>query len=628
MKMVRVRLAFLFACLFTLTVVAEATAKDKWINIRTKNFNVVSNADEGDTKEVALKLEQFVYVFSQIFNLRSVADVPVTVMVFKSDGSFKPFKPLYNGKPANVAGYFQRGEDENVITLNISANQQRPFDTIFHEYTHLLTSYTPTRWPVWLTEGIAEFYSSFDVNKNKVTIGAPIDSHVFRLRENKLIPLPTLFSVDHNSPVYNEREKQGIFYAESWALIHYLMMSERSARQKQLGQFVKLLESGMSVDKAFPQAFQTDFATMEKDLQRYVGNDRYNVNIYMLDSTEGDKQIDLRPLSEAEAQAYLGNLLMRTNRLDEAEPYFQQAIALDQTLTRPYEGLGFTAIRRQKYDEAIRHLEQATARDSKNYLAHYYYAMALYQNATRGLRNEMPSEVTAKIIAELTATTALKPNFAPPYSLLGHLYFASGDKMAEAASALKTAIRLTPQNKSLRLLLAQAQTQLNAFEEAKKTLAPLLTDETEPGLKRAAESMQQLIESYTRPAPSTDERTANATTAPPPPRLQNNDGARASQPDSSQPAVRLPDTETMSGVLAAMECIGNGKLVLVLKVGDKVIRFLVSDPVNLKFFSQVPGFSADIGCGAINLPALIYYKPFARPNAQYAGDAVAVEFKK
>ena len=41
-----------------------AFAKDKWINLTTKNFNIVSNADEHDTRELAQKLEQFRFVES------------------------------------------------------------------------------------------------------------------------------------------------------------------------------------------------------------------------------------------------------------------------------------------------------------------------------------------------------------------------------------------------------------------------------------------------------------------------------------------------------------------------------------------------------------------------------------
>src|SRR5262245_9348628 len=131
-----------FALLLALVSLAPAVAaKDNWISLRSKNFNVVSNANEGDTRQLLLKLEQFRFVFSKLVNTQNAT--PITVVVFKNDGSYKPFKPLYNGKPANVDGYFQRSDDDNLITLNIAANDSRPLAVIFHEYTHFLTSRTP-----------------------------------------------------------------------------------------------------------------------------------------------------------------------------------------------------------------------------------------------------------------------------------------------------------------------------------------------------------------------------------------------------------------------------------------------------------------------------------------------------
>jgi len=151
---------------------------------------------------------------------------------------------------------------------------------IFHEYTHLVTSLTPREWPIWLKEGLAELYSSFDVKENKVTLGAPISHHVMLLRENKFIPLPTLMGVQRDSPIYNEREKRGIFYAQSWALCHYLMFGDKNARQPQMVEYVKLINQGVGADRAFTQALKSDTAAVEKELRRYIGNSSYTVNIY------------------------------------------------------------------------------------------------------------------------------------------------------------------------------------------------------------------------------------------------------------------------------------------------------------------------------------------------------------
>src|SRR5215468_1344322 len=164
MKSLRLKAFFVIGFAAILLQANTVQAKDKWINLSTKNFNIISNADEGGSRKLALKLEQFHYVFSKLFNLPLTRRIPTTVMVFRNDASFRPFKPLYNGKPANLAGYFQPSQDENIIALDISANEQRPLSVIFHEYTHLVTSETRREWPLWLKEGLAEVYSSFEVD--------------------------------------------------------------------------------------------------------------------------------------------------------------------------------------------------------------------------------------------------------------------------------------------------------------------------------------------------------------------------------------------------------------------------------------------------------------------------------
>src|SRR6476659_11073838 len=114
---------------------ATVLAKDTWVSVRTKNFFMLGNAGEKDIRKVGLKLEQFREVFTRLFpKMRFNTPVPTTVVVFKSDDSYAPFKP-----GPNIAGYFQPGPDVNYITLTTEVRgQQDPFTVIFHEYTHLL----------------------------------------------------------------------------------------------------------------------------------------------------------------------------------------------------------------------------------------------------------------------------------------------------------------------------------------------------------------------------------------------------------------------------------------------------------------------------------------------------------
>ncbi|MCA1556919.1 MAG: hypothetical protein LC731_00065 [Acidobacteria bacterium] len=137
MKCFPLRLATLLCLLLAAHIPSQAqeARKDVWTSVRSQNFLLVGDASEKEIRQVGARLEQFREALTHFFALSpSVqSNVPTTVIVFRSEESYRPFKPLYEGTPANVAGYFQGGTDLNYITITIDGNTARPFGTIFHE---------------------------------------------------------------------------------------------------------------------------------------------------------------------------------------------------------------------------------------------------------------------------------------------------------------------------------------------------------------------------------------------------------------------------------------------------------------------------------------------------------------
>ena len=83
------------------------------------------------------------------------------------------------------------------------------------------------------------------------------------------------------------------------------------------------------MEQAFQQAFAMTFESMEKELRAYIQRDRYPIFSDSFESKVGyDSAMQSAPITEAEAQAYLGDLLLKSNRAD-AEVYLQKALALD-----------------------------------------------------------------------------------------------------------------------------------------------------------------------------------------------------------------------------------------------------------------------------------------------------------
>jgi len=271
------RLLTLPAIIFLLLVAfnVPASAKDTWTSVHSQNFFLVGNASEKEIRQVATRLEQFRDVFTRLFaKLNFTSPVPTTVIVFKSQSAYKPFNPR------NDAGYFQPGPDVNYITLTTEQrnSEDDPFRIIFHEYVHLLVNNTMKDAPLWFNEGLAEYYSTFYVDEErKAFLGKVIPNHVLYLREQKMLPLSALFAVDHNSPYYNEGNKRGVFYAESWALVHYLIQADKGQHLPQLGVFLNLIGTGTPIEEAFKKAFQVDYSVIEKELKDYFGGNHYTM---------------------------------------------------------------------------------------------------------------------------------------------------------------------------------------------------------------------------------------------------------------------------------------------------------------------------------------------------------------
>jgi len=416
-----------------------SSAKSTWRKVQSKNFTLIGSASERDMRQIAKKLEQFREALSIIFpNTKIEMPIPTTVIVFKTDFDLSPFKPRYQGLINEaVRGYFLTGPHMNYIVFGAEGMGQNPYEIIFHEYEHFVTRNNLLHPPLWLDEGLAEFYSTFEISDKdqKATLGAPVSRHVFYLRNHPILSLKTLLNVDRRSPYYNEGSKAGIFYAESWALVHYLMMGNQGKRRSQLAQFISLLDADAPIEESFRRAFQAEYKTIEEELSPYVFRSTYPVLIATFaERLNTEKEIESTELSEAEVQYYLGDLLLNSNRLKDAEAYLQKSIGTDVRFAPSRISLGVLRLRQDRTDEAMTILRSAIEIDPRNYLAHFYYAEAL-------AREKQYDEA----IKSYKDAILQKPNAALIFLRLGSVYLQAG-KEKEALVTFGQGVHVDPRN--------------------------------------------------------------------------------------------------------------------------------------------------------------------------------------
>jgi tetratricopeptide (TPR) repeat protein len=500
-------IAVFLLVLLTVPAPAAAQTRDTWRSVRTNNLFVIGNADPEKLRQVAVWLEFFHSAFGRLVS-RNVLDasVPTTVVVFRDDASFAAFKPLYQGRPASLAGFFQPGEDVNYIAMSLDPRDRDPYSVAFHEYVHLHLRDNVPRAPIWLNEGLAEFYGHLQFSGSEALLGAPLP-YLYLLRNQELLPLSTLLSIDHNSPHYNEQDKTGIFYGESWALVHYLMLGG-PGRQDQFKRFLQQVSRGEDAARALEDSFGLTLDALDKELRAYIN--RGELPTLRLASSDPQNYaytaIQRQSLSDGEANYYLGDLLLHIGRADDAERYFKQAIALDPTLTLAYAALGQLSVRQKRYAEAKKYLERATT-SPQNYLVHYQYAWLLSRESLSSYgRTTGSSPETAAVIREqLSRAIKLAPNFAPAYYLFALVDLVRDERLDEALEMAQKAHRLEPAKAGYTLLLAQVYARRSDAASARELAGPLTRDAD----ATVREQAQDVLDSLTN-TPSANRNSPNS----------------------------------------------------------------------------------------------------------------------
>lgn len=627
------RSLFLAALALGLLLAGHTSALDKneaWTKVQSKNFLLVGNASERDMREVAARLEQFRETFLRLLPVEQFdSSTPVTVMIFRDDDSYRPFEPLYQGQPARVAGFFQSNQDADYITLSVDRRHVRdPFALAFHEYVHLLVRNNFHNAPLWFNEGLAEYYSTFEISggRRRVTLGKPIGNRTQALVKAELIPLEKLLRIDGESEFYFEPDKRDIFYAESWALVHYLLSGSRRA---ELSNYLDLIAKGASLEEAFRQAFQTSFDEMESELREYIRFNKYAEQSITFDKgLEFDTQIQSTVLTEAEAQFYLGDLLLHTNRLEEAENYLQKSVELDPRLATAHASLAVLRMRENRFDEATAELKLADRSDSNNYLVHYYYAYVLSregagaENAADGYYD---AEKTALMRAELKKTMELAPNFAEAYRLLAYINLVREELLDESIVLLKKAIQLSPRRQEYALLLAQIHLRREEFDLARGILQSVIRSSADAHVRVQAQTILASVadrEAYVARVKAL-EAEARKEETPPPGVIQPCD---APQPGPQVKKLRF-EGEQVCGLLVQVECADEG-VTLVVESGGRALRLHSDKLSRIRFVTYTPDVRGQITCGLRSPanPVLITYRPAKESNSKADGEVIAVEF--
>ena len=424
--------AFATLALFFLTATATAAAEKGWLEVRSPHFVVVSNGSERQAREVALKFEQIHSAFAHGFpQLRTDSGAETIVLAVRDESDMKALLPGEK-KLGSVAGMFQRGWEKDYALIRLDFESER-FTSIYHEYIHKLLELNYARLPIWLNEGLSEFFGTARFEQHQTILGAPSE-RVYLLRYKPAFPLDKLLAAKGDSPYYTREDNAPMLYAEVWGLTHFLMFGEGMGNGRRMNEFLRLLQTGSDDQKAFQQAFG-DVRKVQDEFQKYVSHFAF-YGLVFKPAPVDKSSFAVREMSPAESNAVLGGFYARNRDEDFAQRKLASALALDPKLPLAHENMAFLDFQLGKDEEARREFSLAAELNPKSYLALYYLAMLSDGGKT-------DSTSLDHLDNELQQVLQLNPRFAPAYVVRSHIY-ARQQKLAPAVSAALEARKLEP----------------------------------------------------------------------------------------------------------------------------------------------------------------------------------------
>lgn len=579
-----------FSCLAAALILPLATgakASERWIHLATPHFEMYTTSGEKQGTAALQIFEQIRYFFIQSSIASKAPDAQVRIIAFNSEKQYRPYQ-LSEGAFA----YYLRSRKVDYIVMQDIGPDHYP--AAMHEYTHLVIEHLGLKLPIWLNEGLADLYSSLEPRGGKALIGRPISGRSQVLFQQRWIPLSVLFSVGRDSRYYHEGDKVSIFYAESWALTHMLVLSDdyRHAFTK----FLAAVAQGRPVAACFQSIYGKNLDEVMQDLAQYVHRSTVSAVLYPVKLSKQDLEPEVSTAPDFDVQLALADLLASQKRtMPEAAERLARLAASNRESAVVEESLGYLRWQQGDLTGAREHFGLAEQRGSQD-------AEMLFQYSQLLRMAKAPSD---QISTALRRAVKNKPDFREAWFNLGMTEM-EAQHWGTARSAFLQIRTVMPEHAySYFTALAWCAQQLGELTEARAA---------ELGAKQYARDPDQILQTSNmllhldglekpreRPA-----ATAVTSLATPSPAQQATEQPGLPRDVSS---IRAPHMQHVEGLVQSMECRFRHPRLRVL-VGSLEMMLDLGNWDDVKVRNGRSGH-LDLTCGSLQPPRSmsIFYVP-------------------
>jgi len=475
---------------------------DKWRHFRSPHFELYSRANDRQSRELLRNLELVRATFLTTLKIQERLPKPVTVFLFGTERDFRAYLPPASAQNRSIAAMYFNQLDRAAVVMLMRPDEKVGRQLIFHEYVHHLMRVGEENPAPWYSEGMAELFSTIEEESGSLTFGQPPIGRTYQLQTDALMPLERLFAVTRDSPILREGRHMGIFYSQSWALLHLCYFGITDLPREKLDQFLKLArmpalaENPEALRATFQELLGIDYPRLSAELKDYVFNGRYRSAKLPVPAIEPVRTYATRAVPQEEIQVQLADLLLRTTRSPLAKLALLQTVTRQPENPRPHESLGTLARYEGDVHGARDHWEKAVAAGSDNPSVLHELGLLESQRWFRqyDLYFRLPEETATRLRALLQHSISYAPLQSAAYELLAWVEATAHQPDVANINLVQKQFPVLKDQPRTLVALATVRWRLNDPETAVSLLDTLATMETTPWVEHAAETLRAGIE--------------------------------------------------------------------------------------------------------------------------------------
>jgi Tfp pilus assembly protein PilF len=448
-----------------------------WHRITTPHFALFGDVPARTLRGLAVDLEALESLLGALNPDQSVLSPRAQVIVFASDATFARYAPLTAGeRPAPVSGFFLSHPHGDFVVVSAAAEREVR-RVLYHEVLHRFVRHHLPEAPLWLNEGLAEFYSTLEVQRGEAWVGRQVVDHVVRLQRGPRRPLADLLAVTTDAHAQDDTVQESAFYAESWALVHYLLVAEDGGRAA-IARYAGRLRDGEDAVAAFTAEFG-DLASLDRRIDQELR--RAPREPLRVEVREPTPYADLQAPSVAPADLHyrLGWLLSHHSpaRVATARERFDSALELDAEHAGATMGMGWLEELAGDHDAARQLYARASELDRRDPLPRFLEGQTLLRLSgdlrDSPRRAKQAQAMLAAARESYRASLVLEPELAEAWAGLGAAWVADSAPEPEGLDALDQAYRRLPTRTDVLFNLTLLEARLGSPERAAALFARL-----------------------------------------------------------------------------------------------------------------------------------------------------------